>query len=87
MLEVLLTCMTPAGKAASTLTAKVAVPAAAPAFTAPIFRVQLVPAALPFAQLQTLGKLAVALKVVFAGTVSVNTTLAAFWPFVAVAFE
>src|SRR6266508_1968594 len=71
-MAVLLIWVTPAGTGLSTVSAKLAVPPAPPA-KLPIERVQLVPAALPLAQLQP-ALLAAASNVVLAGTVSVSTT-------------
>src|SRR4051812_2187881 len=69
---VLLIWVTPAGTRLSTISAKLAAPLAPPA-RFPIAKEQLVPAALPFAQLQP-AVLPAALNVVLAGTVSVSTT-------------
>src|SRR4051794_24613462 len=69
----LLIWLTPAGREALTVTAKRAVPVVLPA-RAPTFKLQLVPAGSPSVQLQ-FAELAVALKLVLAGTVSLSTRL------------
>ena len=66
-----------AGSGVTTITAKVALPPAPLPASAPMVRTQVVPAAEPSEQLQP-AVLAPALKVVFAGTVSVIWTPVAF---------
>ena len=78
-LAVLLTCVTPAGTGLSTVTAKVALPGAPPAASAPSARVQVLPALPSGVQAQP-AVLAPALNVVAVGTVSVITTPVAVMP-------
>jgi len=69
---------TPAGSGLSTVTANVMLPEP-PAGRLAMVTVQVEPAEAPSAQDQTVGALAVVLKVVLAGTVSVMTTPVASW--------